>query len=154
MTTTSYKSVLMSRGQGGRQPQFSDYDPALRTGPGLRHHVFAARRSPFLVPTSFRSPLLTFALAAIVFGYGVARLPVDAAAAVTRTTPRGTFRQRSHPETDRRRTRGGQSPSEPSACRTDGAARHPAAGFDCSGLVYWAYARLGIERSTQLVRAP
>jgi cell wall-associated NlpC family hydrolase len=96
------------------------------------------------VPTSLRSPLLTLALAAIVFGCSCAGLTAGTASAVAGQTP----------------TRHGPSPAirkptlgERAAAialeevgvpyRWGGAS--PAGGFDCSGLVDWAYSRLGVE---------
>jgi peptidoglycan DL-endopeptidase CwlO len=96
------------------------------------------------MPTSFRSPLLAFALAAIVFACTCAGQPEDAAAAVAGQTP----------------TRHGPIPAVPKPTLGERAAAiavrevgvpyrwggsSPAGGFDCSGLVYWAYGRLGIE---------
>jgi murein DD-endopeptidase len=91
------------------------------------------------VPNSFRSPLLTFALSAIVFACACAGPPESAA----RQPP----------------TRHGPKPWAPMPTIGERAAAIAVnevgapyrwggaspAGFDCSGLVYWAYGRLGIE---------
>jgi cell wall-associated NlpC family hydrolase len=93
------------------------------------------------VPTPFRSPLLAFAFAAFVFGCASAFPQANAAAGVGQTRhgpipaiPKPTVGERAAAIAVRavgvRYRWGGSS---------------PVGGFDCSGLVDWAYGRLGIE---------
>lgn len=93
------------------------------------------------MPTPLRSPLLAFALVAIVFG--CAGLPGGLGSA---------------PAAAARPTRHGPSPAVPRPTVGERAAAialeevgvpyrwggASPAGFDCSGLVYWTYGRLGV----------
>jgi cell wall-associated NlpC family hydrolase len=95
------------------------------------------------MPTPFRSPLLAFAFAAFVFGCACAFPQTNATAAVAAQKP----------------TRHDPFPALPQLNVGERAAAiavrevgvpyrwggsSPAGGFDCSGLVYWTYGRLGI----------
>jgi cell wall-associated NlpC family hydrolase len=90
------------------------------------------------MPPRFRSFLLAFAFAAFVFGCAVSSAP----AALDGPTPRKHERTRPKPTVGDRAAR--------VALRAVGVpyrwgGSSPASGFDCSGLVYWAYGRVGIE---------
>jgi len=96
------------------------------------------------MPTSFRSPLPAFALAAIVFACACAGPREDAASAASGQTPtrHGPIRAVPKPTVGER--------AAAIAVREVGVpyrwgGSSPAGGFDCSGLVYWTYGRLGIE---------
>jgi cell wall-associated NlpC family hydrolase len=100
------------------------------------------------MPTRFRSPLLAFAFAAFVFGCACAFPQSNANAAVGAQTP----------------TRHGPIPVFPKLTVGERAAAiavrevgvpyrwggsSPADGFDCSGLVYWTFGRLGISHTVR-----
>lgn len=89
------------------------------------------------MPPRLRSRLLAFAFAAFVFGCAVNSAP----AALDGPTPRRHERTRPKPTVGDRAAR--------IALRAVGipyrwGGASPATGFDCSGLVYWAFGRLGI----------
>jgi cell wall-associated NlpC family hydrolase len=96
------------------------------------------------VPTPFRSPLLAFAFAAFVFGCAWALPQANAAPGVAGQTP-----TRHDPVPAVSKPTVGERAAA-IAVREVGVpyrwgGSSPAGGFDCSGLVYWTYGRLGIE---------
>jgi cell wall-associated NlpC family hydrolase len=90
------------------------------------------------MPPRLRSRLLTFAFVAFIFGCAVNSAP----AALDGPTPRKPQHTHSKPTVGDRAAK--------VALRAVGipyrwGGSSPASGFDCSGLVYWAYGRVGVQ---------
>jgi hypothetical protein len=123
----------MPRGQGGRQAQFSHYDPALKNRPraapsgvcGPSFSLLSCR--PPSAALCWRSLLPRSSSAAPPQGCPV-RQPRRSRGPHPRGMLRGA-RIRYRPSAHVRR----RSPSEPSACRIDGEARHPPPGSTARG---------------------
>jgi cell wall-associated NlpC family hydrolase len=123
---------------GGRHRRLSDYDPTLKNRPRAAPHRL--RRPVVLspLPTTSRSPVLAFAFAAFVL-CSAGPLTDAATAAASRHEPT----RHVHKRTVGERVAAVALREVGVPYRWGGIS--PASGFDCSGLVYWAYRRLGIR---------
>ncbi len=97
--------------------------------------------------TRSRSHLFPFALAVVVAG--IAASPVSAVDDSRRPYDR-TASER--PQTPTRAERAVKVALEAVGMPYRWGGESPATGFDCSGLVRWAYGRVGIDIAAQLVR--
>jgi murein DD-endopeptidase len=110
------------------------------------------------MPASFRSLLLAFALAVLVFGCTAAPDGMTGREPASRervqAKPARHKLRRPAPKPKRKRKPKPKSSLGERAARValkavgvpyQWGGSSPAAGFDCSGLVYWAYGRLGVE---------
>jgi cell wall-associated NlpC family hydrolase len=105
------------------------------------------------MPKPFRSPLLALAVAALVFCCTTASASSDHVAAPLSTpvaAPDNRPRPKQRPSKRRKRKRTLGERAARIALRAVGVpyrwgGMSPSSGFDCSGLVYWAYGRLGVE---------
>jgi murein DD-endopeptidase len=101
------------------------------------------------MPNRLRSPLLALAIAALVFCCAAASASTDQPARVEGVSaPDNRPKPIRHLSKRRKRTLGERAASI--ALRAVGVpyrwgGTSPASGFDCSGLVYWAYGKLGVE---------
>jgi cell wall-associated NlpC family hydrolase len=100
------------------------------------------------MPNRRRSPLLAFAVAAIVFGCATSAAGSEQPVSVGGVTFELERPKPVHRMVTRKRTLGERAARI--ALKAVGVpykwgGTSPASGFDCSGLVYWVYGRLGVE---------